>query len=35
MGGLPPKQNFNRALKQRNDLAGVVAQIKELDWNKN
>ena len=26
-----PQQNFNRALKRLNDVAGVVEQIKELD----
>jgi len=29
-----PQQNFNRALKRLNDVAGVVEKIKELDWNK-
>jgi len=28
------QQNFNRALKRLNDVAGVVEQVKELDWNK-
>ena len=27
-----PQQNFNRALKRLNDVAGVVEQVKELDW---
>ena len=29
-----PQQNFNRALKRLNSIAGVVEQVKELDWNK-
>ena len=28
------QQNFNRALKRLNGVAGVVEQVKELDWNK-
>ncbi|QFI37590.1 hypothetical protein FR932_06915 [Moritella marina ATCC 15381] len=28
-----PQQNFNRALKRLNDVAGVVEKVKELDWN--
>ncbi|SQD80433.1 PapB/FocB family fimbrial expression transcriptional regulator [Moritella yayanosii] len=27
-----PRQNFNRALKRLNDVAGIVEHIKELDW---
>ncbi|MCJ8350537.1 PapB/FocB family fimbrial expression transcriptional regulator [Moritella sp.] len=27
------QQNFNRALKRLNGVAGVVEQIKEMDWN--
>jgi hypothetical protein len=26
------QQNFNRALKRLNGAAGVVEQVKELDW---
>jgi pterin-4a-carbinolamine dehydratase len=26
------QQNFNRALKRLNCVAGIVEQIKELDW---
>jgi len=29
------QQNFNRALKRLNGVAGVVEQIKELDWNES
>ena len=28
------QQNFNRALKRLNHVAGIVEQIKEVDWNK-
>jgi len=28
------QQNFNRALKRLNYVAGVVNQIKQVDWNK-
>ena len=27
------QQNFNRALKRLNGVAGVVEQVKELGWN--
>ena len=27
-----PRQNFCRALKRLNDVARIVEQIKELDW---
>ena len=26
------QQNFNRALKRLNTVAGVVEEVKELDW---
>jgi hypothetical protein len=29
-----PQQNFNRALKRLNEVAAVVEEIKELDWDK-
>lgn len=29
-----PRQNFNIALKRLNGVAGVVEQIKVLDWKK-
>ncbi|KXO13292.1 hypothetical protein AKG98_3513 [Moritella sp. JT01] len=29
------QQNFNRALKRLNTVAGVVEKVKELDWNKS
>jgi len=28
------QQNFNRALKRLNGVAGVVEEVKKLDWNK-
>lgn len=28
------QQNFNRALKRINEVAGVVEKIKEIDWVK-
>ncbi|SQD77838.1 PapB/FocB family fimbrial expression transcriptional regulator [Moritella yayanosii] len=27
------QQNFNRALKRLNGVAGIVEKVKELDWN--
>ena len=27
------QQNFNRALKRLNGVAGVIEEIKELNWN--
>jgi len=27
------QQNFNRALKRLNGVAGLVEQLKELDWD--
>jgi len=29
------QQNFNRALKRLNRVAGIVEQVKELDWSKS
>jgi len=28
------QQNFSRALKRLNGVAGVVEEVKKLDWNK-
>lgn len=33
MNGLT-KPNFSRALKRINEVAGLVEQVKELDWGK-
>jgi hypothetical protein len=30
-----PQQNFSRALKRLNEVAGIVEQIKELDSNRH
>lgn len=27
------QQNFNKALKRLNEIAGIIEKVKELDWN--